>query len=372
MSHTTKEDRRPRIRQCAFTLIEVLVVVSIIALLIAILLPSLNEARRDARAVQCAANTHHIGQATAIYVNRSNGKFPAAYLYPYDKAGNWRLSDQYLNAPKPEGYLHWSYFLYSEGRVDEKAFQCPEMENGGHPRTNPGGNGADWVAGQVDDTGSSAPGQVMDKQATWMSYTGNAAIMSRNKFVQGSKNDRYNVFVGESNVNRASDTILATEFTKDFNAVSRQDSAGRLSKSHRPIHPFYDKFSSGFNLYASGAGKSRAGAPAPFQYGSQEQAFGGLKKVGELNSGLDNAIDDEQAAGVNKLNCVGRHHPGGGLKEFGGTGNFLYIDGHAERTNVLETMAKKQWGDAFYSVAGDNRINLQWSHPDIAQLLANK
>jgi prepilin-type N-terminal cleavage/methylation domain-containing protein/prepilin-type processing-associated H-X9-DG protein len=343
----------------AFTLIELLVVVAIIALLIAILLPALQEARKDARAVTCAANLHHVGQAVAIYINRNQTALPASYVYPYDKRGNWRLDDQYLNAPKPEGYLHWSHALYGDGRIDEKAFQCPEIEHGGHPRTNPGGS-AGWTAGQVDDSGAGGPGQIADKQATWVAYTGNAALMSRNKFKEGAKNDRFNVFVKESGVRNASGTILATEFGKSFNNISVAQAGGRLSKAHRPVHPFFDRFSSAYNIYASGGGKARPGAPPAFTYGNTSVAAGGLLEAGQFEN-QDDIIDD--ANDVNKLNCVGRQHPGGSLKQFGGTANFLYLDAHVEKKSVLDTLMKKEWGDRFYSVSGDNRIDLTATPP---------
>lgn len=51
----------------AFTLIELLVVVAIIAVLVAILLPSLSQAREQAKAVQCAANMRQIGVAENLY-----------------------------------------------------------------------------------------------------------------------------------------------------------------------------------------------------------------------------------------------------------------------------------------------------------------
>lgn len=56
-----------------FTLVELLVVISIIALLISLLLPALAEAKRDAETVVCAANLHSIGQAMAEYSTTWNG-----------------------------------------------------------------------------------------------------------------------------------------------------------------------------------------------------------------------------------------------------------------------------------------------------------
>jgi prepilin-type processing-associated H-X9-DG protein/prepilin-type N-terminal cleavage/methylation domain-containing protein len=60
----------------AFTLVELLVVIGIIALLVGILLPTLGRARESASAVKCMANMRQIGQAIVIYVGESKGVLP--------------------------------------------------------------------------------------------------------------------------------------------------------------------------------------------------------------------------------------------------------------------------------------------------------
>lgn len=60
----------------AFTLIELLVVISIIALLIAILVPALQRARNQGRAVVCQANLKQWGTVLALYTEDNEGLLP--------------------------------------------------------------------------------------------------------------------------------------------------------------------------------------------------------------------------------------------------------------------------------------------------------
>jgi type II secretory pathway pseudopilin PulG len=71
----------------AFTLVELLVVIGIVAILIAILLPTLKKAREMAVRVTCMSNLRQIALAEHMYANAFHGSLPGGLLD--DTNSNW-------------------------------------------------------------------------------------------------------------------------------------------------------------------------------------------------------------------------------------------------------------------------------------------
>src|SRR4051812_39716533 len=73
-------------RKLAFTLVELLVVIGIIAVLIAVLLPVLGSVRRAGTRVKCQSNLRQIGQALLTYNMQFKGRFPASVYINWSNA----------------------------------------------------------------------------------------------------------------------------------------------------------------------------------------------------------------------------------------------------------------------------------------------
>src|SRR5256885_1411771 len=68
--------RRPIAPRPAFTLIELLIVIAVIALLIGILLPALGKARARSRAVTCATRLQQLGVGLTLYFGDYDNTLP--------------------------------------------------------------------------------------------------------------------------------------------------------------------------------------------------------------------------------------------------------------------------------------------------------
>lgn len=104
MSHHTGRQAARRTR--AFTLVELLVVLGIIAVLLAILLPVISRARRAAQSVACLSNLRQLATAFNLYVNDNrNGSIPFAFDVNHS----------------------WIVAFRAETAVPDKVYRCPTV-----------------------------------------------------------------------------------------------------------------------------------------------------------------------------------------------------------------------------------------------------
>lgn len=120
----------------AFTIIELLVVITAISLLMSIALPCLATARNLSKSIVCLSNLRQMTIAANLYTNDNKGRFPLAELIDYD---NFSVQRQ------------WDYFkVFNSGTISEcepgflwqgcsvlKIQQCPAFKGNANSAGDP-------------------------------------------------------------------------------------------------------------------------------------------------------------------------------------------------------------------------------------------
>ena len=190
----------------AFTLVEVLVVISLIGILIALLYPVFARAREKGRQTTCLSNLQQLGMGTLLYAQDYDER-----IYPYEYNGPSGPGDRYTweyytdyNVSHPNDYSRGLLYPYVK---DTRVFTCPDAVNfAGTVGGNSGSYGLNTYLFAVRISGTEAIGISLSSaqahantiliadtaQASQGKLRGNDMLYSPSEISEGNVHGRHN------------------------------------------------------------------------------------------------------------------------------------------------------------------------------------
>ena len=126
---TLRDDRHSRLARAAFTLVELLVVLVVVALLAGLLLPTMARGKSKAQSAACSSNLKQLGVAFMLYLEDHDDTFPSGS--PVSPLGAqpedwiWWQVQQGVGLPPAMRDTRRSAIAPYLGGYDTRYFRCP-------------------------------------------------------------------------------------------------------------------------------------------------------------------------------------------------------------------------------------------------------